>query len=330
MSTTTFVNSLPLTSMRLVRPPRAVRKLATAIVVLFLALPVVLLVAPWQQNVPASGRVTAVNPLDRTQIQHEMRTAFTAWDRRGGQVAPNVSGQFAGAYIAVPRAKEHARQLLAQAIDCVGAGGFIAADGQKTDGVDSLLKDIRKRVPVSGPVSKAHGKIFWFQAEPAAFADWAPKDALIDGRFHVAPGVFSVDGIDPASEILADSLPGKLGAHVADLGAGWGYLSAAILQRTDVVSVDLVEADRTALNCAERNITDARARFHWADATVWESSRKLDAVVMNPPFHSGRTADPDLGKAFIAAAARLLGMTRDQVRYRMQKMGLLGKSKNAS
>lgn len=68
MSTTTFVNSLPLTSMRLVRPPRAVRKLATAIVALFLALPVVLLVAPWQQNVPASGRVTAVNPLDRTQI----------------------------------------------------------------------------------------------------------------------------------------------------------------------------------------------------------------------------------------------------------------------
>ena len=68
MSTTTFVNSLPLTSMRLVRPPRAVRKLATAIVGLFLVLPVVLLVAPWQQNVPASGRVTAVNPLDRTQI----------------------------------------------------------------------------------------------------------------------------------------------------------------------------------------------------------------------------------------------------------------------
>ncbi len=68
MSTTTFVNSLPLTSLRLVRPPRAVRKLATAIVGLFLVLPVVLLVAPWQQNVPASGRVTAVDPLNRTQI----------------------------------------------------------------------------------------------------------------------------------------------------------------------------------------------------------------------------------------------------------------------
>ena len=68
MSTTTFVNSLPLTSLRLVRPPRAIRKLATAIVGLFLVLPVALLVVPWQQNVPASGRVTAVDPLNRTQI----------------------------------------------------------------------------------------------------------------------------------------------------------------------------------------------------------------------------------------------------------------------
>ena len=32
----------------------------------------------------------------------------------------------------------------------------------------------------------------------------------------------------------------------------------------------------------------------------------MNTVVMNPPFHSGRTANPALGKAFIAAAARML------------------------
>ena len=32
----------------------------------------------------------------------------------------------------------------------------------------------------------------------------------------------------------------------------------------------------------------------------------MDAVVMNPPFHTGRTAEPGLGQAFITAAARLL------------------------
>jgi 16S rRNA (guanine1207-N2)-methyltransferase len=30
---------------------------------------------------------------------------------------------------------------------------------------------------------------------------------------------------------------------------------------------------------------------------------------MNPPFHAGRAADPALGRAFIAAAARMLSPT---------------------
>ncbi|MAZ25628.1 MAG: MFS transporter, partial [Cytophagaceae bacterium] len=68
----------------------------------------------------------------------------------------------------------------------------------------------------------------------------------------------------------------------------------------------LVEADRTALDCAERNVTDPRASFHWADATSWEPPALLDTVVMNPPFHTGRKADPALGQAFIAAARRML------------------------
>jgi len=32
----------------------------------------------------------------------------------------------------------------------------------------------------------------------------------------------------------------------------------------------------------------------------------VDAVVMNPPFHTGRSADPSLGRGFIATAARIL------------------------
>jgi 16S rRNA (guanine1207-N2)-methyltransferase len=36
------------------------------------------------------------------------------------------------------------------------------------------------------------------------------------------------------------------------------------------------------------------------------STAALDTVVTNPPFHAGRAADPDLGRAFIAAAAAML------------------------
>lgn len=59
---------LGLTALEAVRPPRAMRKLALVLLVLFVVLPPALLFAPWRQNVQAQGRVTALDPLDRTQI----------------------------------------------------------------------------------------------------------------------------------------------------------------------------------------------------------------------------------------------------------------------
>ena len=70
-------------------------------------------------------------------------------------------------------------------------------------------------------------------------------------------------------------------------------------------SLDLIEAEARALDCARLNVTDPRAAFHWADVTV-ASKTAFDAIVMNPPFHTGRAADPSLGIAFIRSAAAAL------------------------
>ena len=78
-------------------------------------------------------------------------------------------------------------------------------------------------------------------------------------------------------------------------------------ERALLAAVEMVWLDHeTSLDCARRNVTDPRARFHWADATRWSPEDKIDAVVMNPPFHTGRSADPGLGRDFIRAAARVL------------------------
>lgn len=218
--------------------------------------------------------------------------------------AMGASGAVA-ALVCLPRAKAEARALLAQAAADVALGGLVVVDGQKTDGVDAILKELRARVAVSDPLSKAHGKLFSFAAGPE-LADWAARPTLIDGGFQTLPGVFSGDAPDRGSVLLAAALPEKLGAKVVDLGAGWGYLSRAILTRDSVQALDLVEAEADALACARLNIPDPRARFHWADATTFKPARPADAVVCNPPFHIGRDADPALGLAFITAAARML------------------------
>ncbi len=222
---------------------------------------------------------------------------------QGFVAAPNSDAPCQDAVVFLPRAKALARALIHQA--CSRASGVIVVDGAKTDGVDSLLKDIRKRVAIEGPISKAHGKIFWFQSDADAFADWAaPENQMVDG-FHTAPGVFSADGIDPASALLLKSLPTNRGTRIADLGAGWGFLSAMLIGDT-LRSLHLVEADHTALTCARANVTDPRAQFHWADATKWSAPEPLDMVIMNPPFHTSRSADPTLGQGFITSAARNL------------------------
>ncbi|MBK0325811.1 class I SAM-dependent methyltransferase [Rhodobacteraceae bacterium F11138] len=263
---------------------------------------------------PAEGPITVFHPRtdldlsglpqDRVRVIQPFKPDHDHFQRLGYACAPTGASPCAVAFVCLPRAKALARSLVAQA--SAVASGLVVVDGTKTDGIDSMLKACRSRVDVHGALSKAHGKIFWFTPAADVFSDWrAVAQQPADG-FTTGPGVFSADGIDPASRLLADTLPARLGKSVVDLGAGWGYLTARILQDDSVLTLDLVEADHTALDCARLNVTDPRARFHWADATEWASRDPVDVVVTNPPFHTGRAADPSLGRGFIQAAARLL------------------------
>ena len=253
---------------------------------------------------PGEGVDLSALPKDRVVVVSPMATVCAGFAARGYEVSPEMPAdvRFAASIVCLTRARAEAQALVAAAM--ARTDGVVIVDGQKTDGADSMLKGMRARGAVSGPISKAHGKIYWADGG-ADFSDWAKGPELHPGGFWTAPGVFSADGVDPASELLVQALPEVMVGTVADLGAGWGYLSAHILTR-DVKAVHLVEAHDMALQCARHNVTDPRAQFHWADATTWTPPELVDAVVMNPPFHAGRVADPSLGRAFIAAAARIL------------------------
>lgn len=264
---------------------------------------------------PETGRLSVLLPVpendlhvlppSRVEVVQPFRPHHDHFLRAGFACVTDADGACAAAIVFLPRAKAQARAMVHDA--CVRSAGLVVVDGAKTDGIDSIYKDVRRRVTIQGQLTKAHGRIFWFDAGADDFADWqAPGEQLADG-YHTAPGVFSADAIDPASRLLAQTMPGRLGRHVVDLGAGWGYLSAQILKAdTTIETLDLVEADHSALTCARRNVIDSRARFHWADALEWVADGPVDVVVMNPPFHSGRATDPTLGRGFIATAARIL------------------------
>ncbi|CUH76131.1 Ribosomal RNA large subunit methyltransferase G [Tritonibacter multivorans] len=265
--------------------------------------------------VPEEGRVLVMQataahdlsalPRDRVLVVQPLKPDHDGWAAQGFAVAAEIPAdeRFAAAVVFATRAKAECRQRVAEA--AAVTDGQLLLDGAKTEGIDSLLKELKKRTTPSAAISKAHGKAFWIEAG-LDLADWLPGERAPVEGFVTAPGVFSADGVDPASRMLAAALPEKLGARVADLGAGWGYLSAAAFERAGVKSLDLVEANHVALICARQNVTDERASFHWADARDWGAKSSIDTVIMNPPFHSGRSAEPSLGQAFITNASRIL------------------------
>ena len=282
---------------------------------LTLALEAGLLVLPPEGRIavlrPRAGYDLSGLPKERAEVIQGFRPDHDAFAAQGYATAVEPSGRYAAAVVAVPRAKAEARALIAAAAAAVEPGGPIAVDGQKTDGVDSLLKELRGRVSLSEALAKAHGKIAVFaNPGPAALTGWAEGGPrrLPEG-FVTHAAAFSAGEVDPGSAALAAALPARLPPRVADFGAGWGYLSAAILKREGVEELHLVEAEHGALEAARQNIRDPRARFHWADATRFAPDARFGAVVMNPPFHTERAADPGLGRAFIAAAARVLAPT---------------------
>ncbi|WP_407946950.1 class I SAM-dependent methyltransferase [Paracoccus lichenicola] len=251
-----------------------------------------------------------LSPLDpaRTQVQQGNFPDHQALSARGFHVAPQVEGRFDAALVVLSRAKAQGRARIADAAARLQPGSALWIDGQKTDGIDSMLKDLRALAPVDEVHSKAHGKIFRVTIPGGDWLppDWTARPQEIAPGFVTRPGVFSADGVDPGSAMLAAALPDRMPTRVVDLGAGWGWLSAQALDRPGIEILHLVEGDHAALDSARDNIRDPRAQFHWADARDFTLKEPVNGVIMNPPFHDGRAADPRIGGDFIAAAARLL------------------------
>jgi 16S rRNA (guanine1207-N2)-methyltransferase len=218
-----------------------------------------------------------------------------------------------------PRQRDQARASFARAVAATAPGGIVIASMPNDAGARSGEKDLAR---IAGPLhslSKHHCRVFWSEplhaaADPALAMQWSQVDAprpISDGRFTSRPGVFAWDRIDAASALLAAHLPRDLTGTGADLGCGYGYLAAEVLARCPAVTgLDLYEADARALALARINLarvdTAAFVGFHWHDV-AGGLPRQYDFIVSNPPFHAQQRSErPDLGRAFIAAAADAL------------------------
>lgn len=250
-------------------------------------------------------------------LQQDFRPAFRALEGRGHSVAPQAEGEGYDATLVLAGRHRGQNELwVAEALRRARAGGRVVIAGGKTDGAASLRKRVGDVVHLEGHASKNHGVVFWTTRTPDDDAaiealEAANPPQTLDGGFVTVPGVFSQDHADPGSQLLAANLPIDLTGHIADFGAGWGYLSVKLAQQApNIASIDLYEANFRACVAAKANMTtlvpNVECRVLWHDLVGEGVERRYGTVVMNPPFHQGRAAEPSIGEGMIRVASAAL------------------------
>jgi 16S rRNA (guanine1207-N2)-methyltransferase len=241
-------------------------------------------------------------------------------EQLGLTVASVTSGSFDLVLVLPPRQRDEARALFARAVGLTSTNGRIIACAANTEGARSHESDLAQLIGPLTTLSKHKCRVFW--TEPLSQANvntalvdqWKLLDTprkILNDRFMSRPGVFAWDRIDPASTLLAAHLPKDLSGVAADLGVGYGYLSAELLTRCPRISqLDMFEAEHRALELATHNLGNFTQRVtiasHWHDVTQG-LPRQYDVIVSNPPFHTpGGSTRPDIGRRFIAVAGDAL------------------------
>lgn len=246
-----------------------------------------------------------------------------ALERAGFDVsADEPSRTFDQVWLLPPRQREEARALLARAFDACAPGGEVLVSVANDEGAKAIEGDFKKLAGgLVGGLSKFHCRVFWAKRDDATIdadllSQWRNADAprsILDGRFQSRPGVFAWNRVDAGSALLAEHLPSKISGVAADLGAGWGFLSDALLARNPgITTLDAFEADARALDLARQNLAahaeQCEIHCHWQDVTAGlPAGRKYALIVSNPPFHdTGKASQPEIGKRFLQVAADAL------------------------
>lgn len=260
---------------------------------------------------------------DRMDCVQPWKPTADALAAAGVRRVDTPEGPYDAAFVRLQRQRQRHLGDLARALASLKPGGTLAVCGPNALGGARLTEDVRA-MGLDGK-SRAKSKCRLVVATRPATLDLARWIAIDAPRFApraeawTSPGLFAWDRIDPGSALLLDLLP-PLAGKIADLGAGWGALSRAILARAPDAELHAYEADARALECLRKNVPAARAVWH--DVTAGLPTRGYDTIVSNLPFHDPRGENRSLtpwfaraGQAALASGGRFYAVANAHLPY---------------
>jgi 16S rRNA (guanine1207-N2)-methyltransferase len=221
----------------------------------------------------------------------------------------NIGHEYNAVILNCPKQQDESEGLLALALQ--RSQGFVMAVAANDAGGGRLQKMMKEYGVPFDTLTKDHCRIVWTndakKADKAVIAKHMTSlDARIvnmDGEdWWSVPGLFGWNKIDPGSQILLQHIPKDISGIVADFGCGYGYISAKLAREFDGISeIQAFDCDARAVKATAKN-GGAKVRAEWQDITKLPEQYSFDVIVMNPPFHSGKQQDINIGENFIRAA----------------------------
>ena len=195
---------------------------------------------------------------------------FAGWEAKGYNVSTEIPSdtKFKTIFCQIPQSKEHSLYLMAESFNALEENGVLICMAGNNENGKRLKKWFESFGLNAQSESKQKQRIVWAYKENIQqeivneyIEKYGIKKVVSNGiEFYTKPGIYGWNKIDNGSQLLVNRLPNNLKGFGADYGCGYGFLSQSIVNE-NIKSIDCIDADYSALYCAEKNIINANCQL---------------------------------------------------------------------